>query len=128
MLDLLGGWTQRQPDSRLQIIAACARLIGRLHAAGLKHGCLYPKHLFLREQAGEWRGCLIDLEKTRRLWFGWRDQVRDLETFLRSTAVWNDDQQHEFLKRYLLESGSPGSVELWGKRLTARRRHKGKPR
>ena len=126
MLDLLGGWSQRQPDSRRQIISACARLVGRLHVAGLKHGCLYPKHLFLREQEGQWQGCLIDLEKTRRLWLGWRDQVRDLETFLRSTAVWEDDLQREFLEQYLLESRSPGSVELWLKRLSARRKHKGK--
>lgn len=126
LLDLLDGWGQRQPASRSLVIYACARLIGQLHAAGLKHGCLYPKHLFLREQGEQWQGCLIDLEKTRRLWMGWRDQVRDVETFLRSTAVWDDEQQREFLIRYLLECGSPGSVELWLKRLYVRRRHKGK--
>jgi len=126
LLELLGDWPQRRPEERAAIIAACAELVGRLHAAGLKHGCLYPKHLFLQSRDERWQGCLIDLEKTRRLWWGWRDQVRDLESFLRSVRIWDDREQQMFLRQYLRESGTSGSLELWEKRLGQRRRYKEK--
>ncbi|TLM66186.1 MAG: lipopolysaccharide kinase [Deltaproteobacteria bacterium] len=127
LLDLLPEWGRRPPDERQRIIAACADLVGRLHAARLKHGCLYTKHLFLHEQSGEWQGCLIDLEKTRRNLWGWRDTVRDIETFLRSVAIWSEEEQRLFLDRYLRVSGTPGSVELWLKRVVSRRKYKRKP-
>ena len=106
---LLVGLAGRAGSSqRRDYLSVCAGLIGKLHASGLRHGCLYPKHLFLQEREGRWQACLIDLEKTRRLWFGWRDQVRDLETFLRKVRVWEADEQHEFLAHYLQASGAAG--------------------
>lgn len=125
LYDLLPDWQLRPSEQRQQIIAACAELIGRLHAAGLRHGCLYPKHLFLQEANGAWRGCLIDLEKTRRLWLGWRDKVRDLEAFLRNVAgVWAADEQSRFLDGYLHRSGSSDPAEVWLQRLARRRAYK----
>lgn len=127
LLELLPAWAQRPRDEQLRIVAACADLIGRLHATSLKHGCLYTKHLFLREQSGEWQGRLIDLEKTRRLWLGWRDRTRDLETFLRSVAIWSDAEQRLFLDRYLRVSKASGSIDLWLERVASRRKYKRKP-
>jgi hypothetical protein len=126
LLGVLTDWPQMTAEVRQAIILACAKLIGHLHASGLRHGCLYPKHLFLRLQNGSWKGCLIDLEKTRRLWLSWRDQVRDLEAFLRNVAVWDDAEQELFLKLYLTASRSTGSVALWKDRLLRRRAAKGK--
>ena len=123
---LLVGWQGKPVAQRVEIISVCAGLVGKLHSSGLKHGCLYPKHLFLREREGRLQSCLIDLEKTRRLWFGWRDQVRDLETFLRTVGVWETDEQRQFLVGYLQASGAVGSLELWLERLGARRRYKEK--
>ena len=128
LLDLLQEWRNKDQDERFAIIAACAELIGRLHAAGLRHGCLYPKHLFLRIIDGRWQGCLIDLEKTRRLWWGWRDQVRDLVSFLRSVQLWDDAEQQGFLEQYLHQCRSAGSPDLWRQRLDRRRRYKEKRR
>lgn len=121
---LLSDWPQRAPDERRQIVSACAGLVGKLHASGLRHGCLYPKHMFLTDRQGQWRACLIDLEKTRRLWLGWRDQIKDLETFLRTVNVWHHTEQQVYLERYLQESGTSGSTDLWLKRLAVRRKHK----
>lgn len=122
--NFLPDWPSRTADERGQVVSACARLVGKLHASGLRHGCLYPKHIFLREQHDAWSACLIDLEKTRRLWFGWRDQVRDLETFLRKVWIWEADVQRDFLIQYLDFSRSPGSPQLWLERLDKRRTYK----
>lgn len=121
---LLAIWEERPLTQRQAIISACARLIGELHAAGLRHGCLYPKHLFVRFRDGQWQGCLIDLEKTRRLWWGWRDQVRDLESFLRTVGVWSATEQRAFVTNYLDEGRFPGSPELWLERMARRRKYK----
>lgn len=120
----LPDWPSRTAVERGGMVSACARLVGQLHASGLRHGCLYPKHLFLRQERDVWSACLIDLEKTRRLWLGWRDQVRDLETFLRKVHIWEADEQHAFLVQYLEVSHSAGSLQLWLKRLGKRRAYK----
>ncbi|MCM2265315.1 MAG: lipopolysaccharide kinase InaA family protein [Desulfuromonadales bacterium] len=122
--NFMADWQGRDAEQQRDIISVCARLVGRLHASGLRHGCLYPKHLFLREQEGRWEACLIDLEKTRRLWFGWRDQIRDLETFLRKVSIWDREGQHGFLSQYLQTSRSPGSMQTWLERLGRRRAYK----
>lgn len=122
--DFLPNWPARTEEEQSGIITACSGLVGKLHASGLRHGCLYPKHLFLRKRNGEWEACLIDLEKTRRLWFGWRDQIRDLETFLRKVSIWERAGQGSFLSQYLQLSRSPGSMQLWLERLGRRRAYK----
>jgi hypothetical protein len=118
---LLPGWQQLPEDQRGQIIVTCAELAGRLHVKRLWHGCFYPKHLFVRRVSQQWQACLIDLEKTRGLWLGWRDQIRDLEPFLRRVTVWSQDEQLRFLTAYLGASGACGSPQLWLRGLSARR-------
>lgn len=122
--NFLPDWPSRTATERSGMVSACAHLVGKLHASGLRHGCLYPKHLFLREDGGKWEACLIDLEKTRRLWFGWRDQVRDLESFLRKVLTWVADDQRAFLSQYLEVCRSSGSLQLWLERLGKRRTYK----
>ncbi len=124
LLKLLADWGERPSDQRQTVVAACAGLISRLHTVGLRHGCLYPKHLFMQFRDEQWQGCLIDLEKTRRLWLGWRDQVRDLESFLRTVKVWSDSEQRDFVVRYLREGCFSGSLDLWLDRIARRRKHK----
>ena len=122
--NFLTDWPDRSEAEQHRIISSCARLVGHLHASGLRHGCLYPKHIFLIKREEEWSACLIDLEKTRRLWFGWRDQVRDLETFLRKVPEWDTACQQAFLVQYLQASGSSGALPLWLQRLARRRAYK----
>lgn len=90
----LDNWLLRHPrgEARQIGLLALGRLIGRLHSAGMKHGCLYPKHVYFSTQdSGDLR--LIDLEKCKRI----RTRgagLRDLDTLLRHTPELDmDDQQ-----------------------------------
>jgi tRNA A-37 threonylcarbamoyl transferase component Bud32 len=122
LADLLPVWQQTANEERRKVIRACAELIGTLHASGLRHGCLYPKHLFLRRQkTGLWRGCLIDLEKTRRLCLVWDGRVKDLETFLRTVKSWSSSEERDFLECYMATSRAPGSLASWQERIGRRR-------
>jgi len=117
----LQGWAERGEAQRAAILRACGELARRLHGAGQMHGCFYPKHIFLKEDAGVFAAQLIDLEKTRPLLFGERDRIKDLEPLLRRAGVWSEAEVRLFLQAYL----SPGAdLEHWSGRLGARRRHK----
>lgn len=121
LFKLLEGWAALTALQRRNIILACARLAARLHAAGQLHGCFYPKHIFLRPQAEGYQACLIDLEKTRPLWFGRRDRIKDLEPLLRRANAWTEDEVHLFLVTYL---GGETGLDSWMDRLGARQRDK----
>lgn len=114
-------WAQLAEARRQAILRACGELTRRLHAAGQKHGCFYPKHIFLREGANGYEAQLIDLEKTRPLLFGERDRVKDLEPLLRRASAWSEAEVRQLLSAYL---GEGGDIERWSRRLGARRRHK----
>lgn len=117
----LQGWAARDEAQRAAILQACGELARRLHGAGQMHGCFYPKHIFLKEDAGVFAAQLIDLEKTRPLLFGERDRIKDLEPLLRRAGVWSEAGVRLFLQAYL---GGAGALEHWSGRLGARRRHK----
>lgn len=102
----LGCWLERWPHvadgERRAILDVCGTLARRLHGAGQMHGCFYPKHIFLRPTAGGFNACLIDLEKTRCLWLGRRDRIKDIEPLMRRTRhVWTPDEQLRLLAAYL---------------------------
>ncbi|MCR7482506.1 lipopolysaccharide kinase InaA family protein, partial [Pseudomonas aeruginosa] len=112
-------------ERRRAILRAVGRLARQLHAAGQMHGCFYPKHVFLREGAdGVFEACLIDLEKTRPIWFGRRDQVKDLEPMLRRAPDWSEADVHEFISAYVDEPLDSAEVEQWYRLLDQRRRRK----
>jgi hypothetical protein len=50
-----------------------ATMLSRLHRAGWQHGCLYPKHIFIKpipaDDGGGVEVALLDLEKSRRRLF-----------------------------------------------------------
>lgn len=114
-------WDSLSPVQRQAIVVAVGELARGLHAAGQLHGCLYPKHVFLRPQGEAYQACLIDLEKTRPLLFGRRDRIKDLETLLRRADAWGEAEVRQFLRAYL---GDDGQVEAWCQRLALRRRDK----
>ncbi|WP_241151540.1 lipopolysaccharide kinase InaA family protein, partial [Pseudomonas viridiflava] len=82
-------WNNHSEAQRMAILRACGELARRLHSAHQMHGCFYPKHIFLRESADGFDAQLIDLEKTRRLVFGKRDRIKDLEPLLRRASSWS---------------------------------------
>lgn len=121
----LDGWLDDWPAlavaEQQAILEACGQLIRRLHGAGQLHGCLYPKHIFLRRDGERFAACLIDLEKTRPLLLPRRDRIKDLETLLRRAApAWGENELRRLLSAYLEDD----SVEPWLQRLATRRRDK----
>lgn len=114
---LLPGWTQLAAEQRLAIVSACGALARQVHDKGQLHGCFYPKHIFLQPSGNGFAAQLIDLEKTRPLFFGERDRIKDLEPLLRRANPWNDEDTVGFLTAYL---GSEENVDHWLQRLTAR--------
>ncbi|SDI01576.1 lipopolysaccharide kinase InaA family protein [Pseudomonas panipatensis] len=120
----LEDWAKLAVEKRQAILRACGMLARRLHEAGQKHGCLYPKNIFLRESADELQACLIGLEKTRPLWFGLYDRVKDLEPLLRRVPDWGEADVRQFLSAYLGNSATGVEVDHWYRRLGARRRKK----
>ena len=114
-------WPQLSNEQQQGILHACAQLAKTLHQAGQIHGCFYPKHIFLQEQAAGFTAQLIDLEKTRRLLLR-RDRIKDLEPlFRRSQHVWGRKQTQLFLQGYL---DRPEDIPHWLERLEARRKNK----
>jgi len=118
----LGDWARLEPSERQAILCTCGQLIRRLHGAGQLHGCLYPKHVFLRRDGEGFEACLIDLEKTRPLLLPRRDRIKDLETLLRRAGhAWGEAELRQLLSAYL---GDGEPVEPWVARLAARQRDK----
>ncbi|CAD5107053.1 lipopolysaccharide kinase InaA family protein [Zestomonas carbonaria] len=117
----LEDWPRLDAARRAAILQACGELARRLHGAGQKHGCFYPKHIFLRAAGVGFEACLIDLEKTRPLLFGRRDRVKDLEPLLRRARAWDDADIARLLAAYL---GDASDARTWLRRLSLRRRHK----
>ncbi len=114
-------WESHPAAQRLAIVQACGELARRLHEARQVHGCFYPKHIFLREQADGFQAQLVDLEKTRGLWFGQRDRIKDLEPLLRRAGAWSEAEVGTLLLAYV---GSAAGVPAWRQRLDARQRNK----
>lgn len=117
----LRDWTSHSEVQRMAILKACGELARRLHAAHQMHGCFYPKHIFLRETAEGFDAQLIDLEKTRRLVFGKRDRIKDLEPLLRRASSWSQEEVWQLLLAYV---GDKGGAKGWSQRLGARSAHK----
>jgi len=129
LASFLACWQSLPDATRQHIVRACAAFARRLHAAGLKHGCFYPKHIFLRETSDGWQVRVIDLEKTRALWPWRRDRIADIEPLIRRASAWNDADVQVFLTTYLGGNhlggnhlGGNSDLDYWRARLAARRR------
>ncbi len=111
LADWLQCWETTGIADRHAILDACGTLARTLHQAGQMHGCFYPKHIFLRRTPAGFEACLIDLEKTRRLWLGRRDRIKDIEPLFRRTRhLWQPDDHLRLLESYL---GSAVHARRW---------------
>jgi len=93
-------WHELTPLQIRTLLQAAGALVRALHNANVIHNCLYPKHVFLKLHGDGAGARLIDLEKTRRAWFGQRDLVRDLETLDRRSVLPTRTQRLRFLLAY----------------------------
>lgn len=121
---LLARWRQLEAGERHDILNVCGRLAAQMHGAGQKHGCFYPKHIFLRATESGYEACLIDLEKTRSMLFDRVGRLRDMEALMRRAAPWNDEERRILLARYLGLKGDDSQLDTWLDRLQARRQNK----
>lgn len=129
MTRALDGWrdletvlreVRADPERRRRLLTACGQLARKLHGAGLIHCCFYPRHTFVREVADQNEACLIDLEKTRALFQGARDRVKDLEQFRRHAEGLDEDDVRVWLSAYLGQPPDHPEITRWIARLDAR--------
>jgi hypothetical protein len=87
-----------------RLLEPTARLVARLHQAGLHHRDLYLCHFFIREQADELDARLIDVARVRTVprFFAQRWIVKDLAQFWYSTLglAITDEQRRRWLSIY----------------------------
>lgn len=128
---LLAQWAHT-PDSRdaarEAILRQAADLIARMHRAGFRHNCLYPKHLLVNTAATCPDIRLIDLEKAARSLGGGRRMTRDLSAFFRRAPHWSASDQARFLVDYFGAAHLTPRIERARRRILnamARKRRRG---
>lgn len=119
----LAEWPTLPRATRRAIVDAVANLTRSLHGAGHLHNCLYPKHVFVRVDGPGASARLIDLEKTRPLYLGTRDRVRDLDALNRHTKGTTATERLRFLLRYLGRDALDDAATRFA-RSVLRRRHR----
>ena len=95
---------QSQP-LRQAILPAITDVVRRFHDCRFRNNSLYPKHIMLKvRQDGDLTATdvrLIDLEKSRRVFFPVGARIRDLDTLLRRCPEWTGHEKDLFLNYYL---------------------------
>ncbi|GHT84885.1 hypothetical protein AGMMS49960_02310 [Betaproteobacteria bacterium] len=119
-------WADLAGTVRERLLVACGKLARQLHAAGMMHCCLYPKHIFARANAGTsaFEATLIDLEKARAVWWGHRDRCRDIDQFFRHAPELSAAEVGVMLGAYLDCGPDDAEFRRWQEWLSKRRGHK----
>lgn len=104
--DCVQGWMRDGVPpraERLPILKAVAELLRKMHDHGIRHGCFFPKHVFIRTDAdGSVEACVIDLEKSRRHPLRVMCALRDLYSLsYYSSSAWSRADRIRFFKQYL---------------------------
>jgi hypothetical protein len=120
----LADWTSHPEALRASLLAVCGKLARHLNAAGMVHGCFYPKHVFLREHGNGFEARLIDLEKARPVSWERRDRGRDLGQFLRHAVGLSEAEVGIVIAAYLGCAPESAEVEDYRRWLAWRRKHK----
>jgi len=85
---------------RQDLCVSIASSIAQLHAAGIEHYNLYPKHIFVRNHLGVIDVRFIDLETSRRHFGIMKRRLRDIETLSRRTPWVSKSERLRFLLSY----------------------------
>lgn len=115
-------WLAENPQQpmRERLMTAIGTLLAALHDAGWRHGCLYPKHLFVADDfaAGEVATPLrlIDLEKCKRIRRRFSG-LRDLDTLLRHCPQLDAPLRERLLAAYLGARGWETDVAALARRI-----------
>lgn len=117
-------WHQLPLSQSTHLIQAAGALVRALHNADITHNSLHPQHLFLRLHGDGAGARLIDLEKTRRAWFGQSGFIRDLDVLNRYSEAPTRTQRLRFLLAYTGQRRLDAESKLLVRRLLARRASK----
>lgn len=106
--------SQLSSDIKLRkaVIQAIAAVVARMHAHGIQHSCLYPKHIFVNihdPQAILVR--LIDLEKAKTKLFKSAASKHDLSTLFRHSHAWRNTDKMRFYLAYKESSRLSSSLK-----------------
>jgi tRNA A-37 threonylcarbamoyl transferase component Bud32 len=90
------------PESmRQKLVCTIAHAIQHMHAHRLQHNCLYPKHIFVKQQEDDWDVRIIDLEKMKRTLKRSNAVQRDLSTLFRyADPRWTNSDRAFFFQCY----------------------------
>ena len=99
---LKNGTVQAMPLRRKrQLLAAVAKFVRGMHAAGVQHRSLYAKHLFVRAENNSFAVAIIDLEKSRISLIPVLRMITDLITLNYRTPMWSRTSRLFFYRQYL---------------------------
>lgn len=86
------------------LLQQLAVMLSRLHLVGWQHGCLYPKHIFIKchsARTGDWvELALLDLEKSRQRLFGAAASRHDLSQLYRHRGAMPESDWQTFVATY----------------------------
>lgn len=89
---------------RMRLFENLAAAMRKMHGKRFQHGCLYPKHLFVKQQPdGSFQSCFIDLEKARRGLSTKSAAVKDLGILHRHTENCSKTDRLRFFLAYRQE-------------------------
>lgn len=118
------GWPSYKQQT--PIIQTMASIIKQLHQAGLIHGCLYPKHIFLSLANGVPEIKFIDLEKCRFWPLSKNRTIRDLSTLAYHSKGFSKTQKMRFLLAYLNKNTIDNNVRQLIHKMKKRLQRKGR--
>lgn len=113
-------WEQHSYRLKQDLLLAAARLVASLHAQGIVHNCLYPKHIYLRQVEDGVRVRFIDLEKSRAHIFSPWVRMRDLDALQRRSTPPSRSQRLRFMLHYLNKPRVDAEVRYWVTRVLRR--------
>ncbi len=103
----LDKWLRGSQSQQLRhdVLPAIADVVRLFHDHRFRNNSLYPKHIMLKvREDGDLTATdvrLIDLEKSRRVFFAVGARIRDLDTLLRRCPEWTSHEKDLFLNYYL---------------------------
>ncbi len=93
------------PSNRKKLLQEVASVIHKMHAHNYQHNCLFPKHIFAKQDNGRWSVRIIDLEKTKHRISKKHVVLRDLGTLHRhATDRWTLSDRIILLRCYMGEA------------------------
>lgn len=127
LTELLEHWPAAWPVAgRAQLADQVAQVVRRMHVCGLRHNCLYPKHIMVKLVEGNFIVRLLDLEKAHWTPLIIRTAIRDLDQLNRYTRACTDADRRQFCRRYF--EHWPVQLSRWVlRRISARALRKNPP-